>query len=287
VQYVIAGLSSGGLYAILAVGLVMTYRSTRTLNFAQGEIAMILAFVCYALLTNAGLSAFPAFVATAVAASALGAFIYNVVIYPNRSKDHVKLAILTVGVQLALIGLAALIWGPQAYVFPRLLGSDTYQFLGLRISSAFFWTLVSAFLCMAGVTLFLRFTNIGLAMRVASMDVNLAQLLGVNIRLVSTLAWVAASCLGAITGVLFSMGVYLNPYMMGMVILKAFAAVVLGGMNSVVGVFFGGLIVGLLEAGVAYAISPLLQDSVALVVIMFVLLVKPQGLFAGAGAWRA
>lgn len=286
-QYVIAGLSSGGLYAILAVGLVMTYRSTRTLNFAQGEIAMILAFVCYTLLTESGVSVVPALLLTLAAASLLGAFLYNVVIYPNRKKDHVSLAILTVGVQLSLVGLAALVWGPQAHVFPNFLESETYHFLGLTIGSAFFWTLIVAFICMLAVTIFLRFTKIGLAMRVAATDVNLAQLLGVNIRMVSTLAWTAASSLGAVTGVLFSMSVYLNPYMMGMVILKAFAAVVLGGMNSVAGVFVGGLIVGLLEAGVAYAISPLLQDSVSLIVIILVLLVKPKGLFAGSASWRA
>lgn len=286
-QYVIAGLSSGGLYAVLAIGLVLTFRSTRTLNFAQGEMAMILAFVCFSLLTQAGLSVLPAFAVTALAASALGALIYNAVIYPNRNKDHERLAILTVGVQLSLVGLAALVWGPQAYIFPTLLQTETYQFLGLTISSASFWTLVVAAVSMAAVTAFLRFTQTGLAMRVGSMSTDIAQLLGVNIRFVSTLAWVGASFLGAATGVLFSINVYLNPYMMGMVILKAFAAVVLGGMTSVFGAFVGGLLVGLFEAGIAFAISPLLQDSVSLVVIMLVLLVRPQGLFAGAAAWRA
>src|SRR5690606_3431855 len=105
-QYIIAGLSSGGLYALIGLGLALTYRSTKTLNFAQGELAMLLAFVCYAFLTSAGISMFLALLGTLVAASIIGFVIYNSVIYPNRQKDHVQLAILTIGIQLTVIGLA-------------------------------------------------------------------------------------------------------------------------------------------------------------------------------------
>lgn len=286
-QYVIAGLSSGSLYALLGLGLCLTYRSTKTLNFAQGELAMLSAFVCFALLTDGRLGTAAALLITLVVASIVGLLIYNVVIYPNRKKDHVQLAILTIGLQLAAVGFAALVWGPQARIFPQLLLVQNYQIFGLTIAAGYLWTFVVAMACMFVITLVLRYTQIGLAMRVAAENVEVAQLLGVDIRLVSSFAWMAAAAIGAITGVLLSLSIYLSPYMMGMVILKAFAAVVLGGMSNLLGVFLGGLLLGLLEAGVAYTLSPLFQDSAALVVIVLVLMLRPSGLFNNRAVWRA
>lgn len=286
-QYVIAGLSSGSLYALLGLGLCLTYRSTKSLNFAQGELAMLFAFVCFALLSSGQFGVTLSIALTLVVAAGVGCAIYNLVIYPNRKKDHVQLAILTIGIQLAAVGLAALVWGPQARIFPQLLAVQNYQFLGLIVPAGYMWTFVIALACMIVITLVLRYTAIGLAMRVAAENVDVAQLLGINIRLVSSIAWMTAAALGAITGVLLSLSIYLSPYMIGMVILKAFAAVVLGGMGNLLGVFLGGLMLGLLEAGVAYFISPLFQDSVALLVLVLVLMVRPNGLFTNRAVWRA
>ncbi|MCO5089662.1 branched-chain amino acid ABC transporter permease [Bosea sp. (in: a-proteobacteria)] len=286
-QYLVTGLAIGSLYALLGLGLALTYRSTTVLNFAQGELAMLMAFVCYLGIAVLGLSPLAAMALTLVVGILLGIGLYNLIIFPNRERDHESLAVVTLGMKLALTGLVAWVLGVEAREFPPIFGTQNYTAFGLMISPGQFWTLVVGLVAMVAVTAFLKFTSLGLAMRAAAEDVNVAQLLGIDLRVVGSLAWIAAVCLGAVTGVLFSATVLLSPYMMGLAILKGFAALVLGGMTSVPGVIVGGLLVGVLESLVAYYLTPLLQESVALVLIIGILLVRPQGLFGSAPAWRA
>jgi len=286
-QYLVTGLAIGSLYALLGLGLALTYRSTTVLNFAQGELGMLMAFVCYFAMTIAGLPAVPALAVTLLAATALGLAIYNLIIFPNRDRDHESLAVVTLGMKLALTGVVAWMFGVEAREFPSLFGTENYTAFGLMIGPGQFWTIVAGIAAMILVTAFLKFTPLGLAMRAAAEDVNVAQLLGINLRVVGSIAWIAAICLGAMTGILLSSTVLLSPYMMGLAVLKGFAALVLGGMTSIPGVIVGGLLVGVLESLVAYYATPLLQESVALVLIIAILLVRPQGLFGTKPAWRA
>jgi branched-chain amino acid transport system permease protein len=286
-QFVGPGHALGSLYALLGLGLALTYRSTTVLNFAQGELGMLMAFVCYFAMTIAGLPAVPALAVTLVAATALGLAIYNFIIFPNRERDHESLAVVTLGMKLALTGVVAWMFGVEAREFPPLFGAENYTAFGLMIGPGQFWTIVTGIAAMILVTAFLKFTSLGLAMRAAAEDVNVAQLLGIDLRVVGSIAWIAAICLGAMTGILLSSTVLLSPYMMGLAVLKGFAALVLGGMTSIPGVIVGGLLVGVLESLVAYYATPLLQESVALVLIIGILLVRPQGLFGTKPAWRA
>lgn len=287
IQYLVNGLAMGSLYALLGLGLALTFRGTAVLNFAQGELAMLMAFVCYILIERQNASLVVAFILTGVCAAVVGLAIYNLVAYPNRNQDHETLAMVTVGLKLAISGLAALAFGVDAHVFPRLFEVDRYEWMGLSIGASQAWTILLGFAAMGLIAAFLKYTTLGLAMRAAAENVNMAQLLGVDLRLVGSLTWIAAVLLSAVTGILFASTVLLSPYMMGLVILKAFAALVLGGMTSIPGVILGGLIVGLSEALVAYAFDPIFQESVALVLIIVILMVKPQGLLGGKSAWRA
>lgn len=286
-QYVITGISIGSLYALLGLGLALTYRSTRVLNFAQGEFAMLLAFTSYFLLVGAGLSWWSALLIVATASLVLGAAVYNVLVFPLRHRDEERLAIMTLGLKLAVTGIAAWWFGPGSRVFPRLSPVSSYTAGGIVIGSSQALTIVAGLAAMAVITLFLRYVPMGLAMRAAAENLAVAQLLGVNLRVVGSAAWVAAMLIGAVTGVLFASTTLLSPFLMGEAILKAFAALILGGMRSVPGVIAGGFIVGILESLTAYFISPVFQDSVSLVLIILVLLFKPEGLFGGREAWRA
>lgn len=285
-QYVITGFAIGGLYALLGLGLTLTYRSTSVLNFAQGEFAMMLAFLCYILLVSLGFSLLPAFALTCLGSAATGVLLYNFVIYPIRLRDEESLAILTLGIKLAITGVAAWSFGPGSRVFPPLFSAESYDFAGFVIGSSQAWTIVASVMAMALIALFLKYTPMGLSMRAATENLTVAQLLGVNLRAVGSAAWVAAMLIGALTGVLFAGTVLLGPFMMGNAVLKAFAALVLGGMRSVPGVIVGGFLVGILESLVAYFLSPLFQDSVSLVLIILVLLLKPEGLFGQKQNWR-
>lgn len=286
-QYIVTGLAVGSLYSLLGLGLSLTQRSTNVLNFAQGEVSMLLAFICYFAFGWLGSNLALAFLATLAAATIVGLVLYNVVIYPNRNRDHESLAIITLGIKLAITGCVAWAFGADARVFPPVFAVDHYEVLGQVVGAGQAWTMLIGVAAMVVIALFLRYTSLGIAMRAASEDVNVAQLLGINLRVVGSMAWVIAAWLGAVTGILFATTVVLSPYMMGLAILKGFAALVIGGMGSISGVIIGGLLVGVAESMVAYAISPLLQESVGLALIIAVLLIRPQGLFASSSGWRA
>lgn len=286
-EYVVAGLAYGSLYALLALGLVLTLRSTNVLNFAQGEISMVMAFVCYSAAIALNLNVWFSAVVTIPVAAVVGGALYNVFIYPFRKRDQEGLAIISLALKLVVTGSAALYWGADAKVFPKLFHTDQISLLALQMSPGQAAIIAAGILGVAAVAAFLRYTKIGLEMRVAAENPDLAQLLGINLRVVGSTAWAAAAVLGAVTGILVAATLFLSPYMMGLVIMKGFAALVLGGMWSPIGAVAGGLILGLLETAVAYSISPLFQDSVGLLLMIVILLVRPAGLFGSAMNWRA
>lgn len=286
-EYVVAGLAYGSLYALLALGLVLTLRSTNVLNFAQGEISMVMAFVCYSAAIALNLNVWFSAVVTIPVAAVVGGALYNVFIYPFRKRDQEGLAIISLALKLVVTGSAALYWGADAKVFPKLFHADQISLLALQMSPGQAAIIAAGILGVAAVAAFLRYTKIGLEMRVAAENPDLAQLLGINLRVVGSTAWAAAAVLGAVTGILVAATLFLSPYMMGLVIMKGFAALVLGGMWSPIGAVAGGLILGLLETAVAYSISPLFQDSVGLLLMIVILLVRPAGLFGSAMNWRA
>jgi branched-chain amino acid transport system permease protein len=286
-QYITTGLAIGSLYSMLGLGLVLTFRSTNVLNFAQGEMAMLMAFVAFYLMTATGLGTVLALAATLLAGVVLGAGLYNAFIYPNRDRDHEGLALISLGLKLAILGLAAYFLGVGDRVFPSLFNSQNYDFRGLLIAPNQFWTIVVGLLVMLLIALFLKYTDLGLAMRAAAENVRVAELLGINPRLVGSLAWIAAAWLGAITGVLTAGAFFLSPYMMGHAVLKGFAALVVGGMTSVYGVMIAGMLIGVTEAAAAYFVDPVFQESVSLLLIIAILLVRPHGLLGRRETWRA
>lgn len=277
----------GSLYALLGLGLVIANRTTNVLNFAHGEMAMVLTFIAYYALVKFGLSIATTFVITFAVSLLAGLAVYNLLIHSQRHRDHESLAILTLGIKLALGGVAAWIFGAEAHVFPKIFAEGYYEAAGLTIAAGQFWTVGVALFAMAVVSAFLYRTRIGLQMRASADNVVMAQLLGISLRIVGSAAWSAGACLAAVTGVLLATTSYVSPFMMGLTILKAFAALVVGGMTSVAGVILGGLLLGLLEAMVGYVLTPVLQDSVALLLVIVILLVKPDGLLGRADIWRA
>ena len=276
--YIVTGLASGSLYALLGLGLVLTLRSTNVLNFAQGEIATLMAFVCAQIAVLSGVPVIWAVIIAVIAAALPGLAFYNVLFYPIRRRDLDSLAFVSLSLKIAITGLVALYFGPEARVFPKLFAADRYEIFGMFVSSGHVWMIICGVGGMILVGAFLKFTKLGLSMRVAAESGDVAQLLGINLRAVGSAAWVAATCLATLTGVLVASTTFLSPFMMGLVVLKVFAALVVGGMTSAVGVVIGGLLLGVSESLVAYWLDPLFQDSVGLLIIIVILLIRPQGL---------
>ena len=275
---VFSGLATGGIYASLALALVMIYQSTNHINFAQGEMAMFSTYLAWSMI-NGGVPYWWAFLLTVLISFAAGVVIERIIIRPV---EHAPvLAIITVFVALLVIfnSVAGWIFTYTIKVFPSpfpeqpLFGN---RFISSHEMGAIGITLVVLVL----LYVFFRFTPLGLAMRAAAQNATSSRLVGIRVGWMLALGWGLAAAVGAVAGMLVAPIVYLEPNMMSGVLLYAFAAALVGGIDSPFGAVVGGFTVGVLENILgAYVIGTELKLTVALVLIIGVLLVKPTGLF--------
>jgi branched-chain amino acid transport system permease protein len=288
IQQVISGIATGGIYASLALALVLIYRAMDVANFAQGEMATFSTFVSYSLIEYAHLDFWLAFVITILVSFALGVVIERVLIRPFEGAPALTLLIVTLGLFTAFNGVTGLIWG---YVFKSYRGAfpnQPIQFGGLYLNTQDLGVLGVVLVMLLLLYLFFSRTKVGLAMRAASLYPDSSRLLGVRVGWMLALGWGLAASVGAVSGMLVAPIIFLDPNMMQAVLLFAFAAAVLGGIESVLGAVVGGIIVGVLMALVGTYI-PGGQDlrlAFGLVVIVVVLLVRPTGLFGRATVKR-
>jgi branched-chain amino acid transport system permease protein len=291
-QRLIDGVGNGMLYGAVALALVLIYRATGLVNFAQGEMAMFCTFVTWKLTDHASGFALPIVVGIiggVVFGFLFGAALERVVIRPFEGADHLRQMIVTLGLFLAINSLAAWIFTATtqrlASPFPagalRLGGvSISYQQLGVIA--------VLLVMALALRELFGR-TRLGLAMRGASMNPESSRLLGVDVSRMLMVGWGLSAAIGALAGALVAPAVFVSPGMMQSLLLYGFAAAVLGGFGSAPGALVGGVVVGVAQAmvsGYVSAIGTQLQLTTAFVLILVVLLVRPQGLFGRASVER-
>ena len=275
---VFSGLATGGIFASLALALVMIYQSTNHINFAQGEMAMFSTYLAWSMI-NGGIPYWWAFLLTVLISFVAGVVIERIIIRPV---EHAPvLAIITVFVALLVIfnSVAGWIFTYTIKVFPSpfpeqpLFGN---RFISSHEMGAIGITLV----VLVMLYLFFRFTPLGLAMRAAAQNATSSRLVGIRVGWMLALGWGLAAAVGAVAGMLVAPIVYLEPNMMSGVLLYAFAAALVGGIDNPFGAVVGGFTVGVLENILgAYVIGTELKLTVALVLIIGVLLVKPTGLF--------
>ncbi|MET9211465.1 MULTISPECIES: branched-chain amino acid ABC transporter permease [unclassified Nocardia] len=287
-EQLLGGLTAGAIYASLALGLVLIYRFTGVANFAQGELAMFSAFLAWQF----GQSGMPLWLAmfTALAVSfAGGLLIERVVIRPVEGAPELTLVIVTVGLYFFVNAAAGWIWSFQLHTFPSPFPAGAIGTGGVSASYQSLGVLAVVGLVMVALFALFRFTKIGLAMRAVAANPESARLNGIRVGVVLALGWGLAALVGAVSGILAAPMLFLEPNMMGGVLIYAFAAATLGGFDSPVGAVAGGLIVGVSEtlAG-AYidAIGTELKIAVPLLIIITVLLVRPQGLFGTQAVQR-
>jgi branched-chain amino acid transport system permease protein len=281
VQQVVSGLATGGIYASLALALVMIYEATEVVNFAQGEMAMFATYIAWTLLT-AGVPYWLAFLLTLVIAFVGGVVIERVVIRPVEQAPILTIVIVTLGLLVIANSMAGWIWTyvqkPFVSPFPSrplVAGNVVFGAHGLGQIAL---TLV-VFLC---IFLFFRFTPLGLAMRAAAQNPVSSRLCGIRVGWMLALGWGFAAVFGAVAGMMVAPVLTLEPNMMGGIQIYAFAAATLGGFTSPGGAVLGGFIVGVIENLVGTYVSFIgteLKLTVALALIIMVLLVRPSGLF--------
>jgi branched-chain amino acid transport system permease protein len=288
----VSGLSSGAIYASLALAIVLIYRSTGVVNFAQGELATFTTFIAWELVER-GIPYWGAFALTLVIAFVIGVVLERVVIRPVEGRSVVAVVILTIGLFILLGGLMNWIWQAQVRSFPpdRPFPTDTIEIGGVAISWQDIGILAFTLGMVAVLWLLFQKTKLGLALRASAVDPASSRLVGVRVGWMLALGWGLAAALGAVSG-LFAAAAFppLEPNMMRAVLIYAFAAAVLGGLTSPTGAIVAGLALGitlnLLSAYVDF-VGTQLRLPVALVLILGVLLVRPAGLFGRVAVRRA
>jgi branched-chain amino acid transport system permease protein len=285
-QALMAGLSEGAIYASLALALVLIYKATEVINFAQGEMAMFTTYIAYALLTHPHfgqtLSYWPAFFVTLVIAFVFGVGLQRVVIKPLEKASVLTVVMATIALLVILNGLAAWIWSPELKFFPSPFPTSTWVVGGVHISKQDTGTLGVTLASVFVLWLFFRFTKLGLAMRAGAVNPVAARLLGVRTSWLLALGWGFAAVLGAVSGMMSAPTNFLSPSMMQAVLIFAFASAILGGLESPVGAVAGGLGLGVLLSMLGtyvHPVTPELRLPVALLLLLLVLLIKPAGLF--------
>ena len=286
-QQIVSGLASGGVYALLALALVIIHRSTGVINFAQGEMATLSTYIAWALIAHHGWSYWPAFVATLVLSFVGGVAIHRVVIRPVERGSVLRIVIVTIGLLVAINGFIIWEWGGEPKLLQSPFGTDTYDIGGVILAAHDIGTIAVAL----GIVLLLwglfQFTKVGLALRAAAVNPVEARLVGVRVTWMLALGWGLAALLGAVAGMLTAPTVGLDPNMMAPVLIYAFAAAILGGIDSPLGAVVGGLLLGVLLNMLSYLsqygafdwFTDEMRLPMALLIILVVLLVRPQGIF--------
>lgn len=276
-QYILGGLAAGSLYALVALGLTMIYKTTAVVNFAQGTMAMVSAYVAFLLLTGLRWPYLAAFAGALVFALVLGVALERVFLRPVQQASHLSQIMVTLGLVLVLNGfMSTRFFEPEP--FPKPIGGQPFDLFGLFVGRDSVLVFAVATAIMLALYRFFTRTLSGIALRATAQNLVAARLMGVPVGRVYTLTWAVAAVLGAVAGLLIAPTTSLAPTFMDDVAIKAFAGAILGGLGSLPGAVVGSLVLGVLENLIAGYISTELKAVFSFTVILLVLVVRPEGL---------
>ena len=288
-QFTLSGVSFGMIYAAVALSLVLIWRGTRLLNYAQGGMAMITTYIAIEVIYHTG-SYWAGFVVALVAGILLGAVCQLTIIRPTMNKPPLNAVIVTIGLLVLLEGLAGIFFGGQFRSFPAAFSVTGLKISGtaLGVSSFDVFVVVAVLVTTLVLAAAFRYTSAGLRMRAAAFNATIARLSGIRVARVLTVGWALAGLLGALAGVLVSPSTFLYPNSMDTIFVFGFTAAVIGGLDSPVGAVTGGLLLGLAlsYAGGYLPSGASLVPVVALGILVVVLMVRPDGLFSATKVRR-
>jgi branched-chain amino acid transport system permease protein len=283
IDFTLNGISTGAIYAAVALALVLIWRATRIVNFAQGAMLMITTFIAYAVIQATG-SYWLGFAVALVSGLALGAVVERVLIRPVEGGPPLNAVVITLGLYTLLVAIAGMIWGNSPKSFPPAFSIRGYHVGSTTLLFApndTFTVLIVIGVALALALLFKR-TTIGLQMRAAAFRPEVARLLGVRVGRMLTLGWALAAIAGALAGVLVAPSVFLGPNQFDPILISGFVAAVLGGLDSPPGAVIGGLVLGLALSYVSGYEGSALAPLAAFVILIVVLMVRPGGLFSAS-----
>ena len=278
IEQLINGLSSGSIYALIALGYTMVYGIAKMLNFAHGDIIMVSGYVLVMCL-SVEISPIIALLITIMACTLLGVVVEKVAYKPLRKASPLTVLITAIGVSYLLQSIALLIYGSNQKKVGSIIEIPTIEIAGMTITGTSIVTLGVTTVIMIGLTYFINKTKMGKAMLAVSEDKGAAQLMGINVDRTISVTFAIGSGLAAVAGVLyFAAYTYVDPYTGSMIGIKAFVAAVFGGIGSIPGAMIGGILLGIIESLSKAYISTALSDAIVFSVLIIVLLVKPTGI---------
>ncbi|RJR25734.1 MAG: branched-chain amino acid ABC transporter permease [Desulfobacteraceae bacterium] len=277
-----SGIAVGCLYALIALGFVLIFKATEIVNFAQGEVIMLSAFICYFLVTTFHIPFFPALVITCIAAALLGVLTERLVLRPMLGEPVFAVVMVTIGLSIFFRSMAGILFGHNNLVFPNPFPSETLKLGGIVLSQTQIWIMVSTFVLITAFFIFFKYSRIGLAMRGTADDQRVALLMGVSVKRVFSLIWALSFATAAVAGIFLANVMVIN-LGLAFVAISAFPAIVLGGLESIPGAIIGGLAIGIIEnlAGgyLDQMIGGGIKDVTPFVVLFLLLMFRPYGLF--------
>jgi branched-chain amino acid transport system permease protein len=283
-QLVISGLVIGSIYSAVALGFVIIYKATRVVNFAQGELLMVGAYVCFAFLVQMHVPFWAALLLTILFGMVLAMFVERLILRPMIGEPIISIIMVTIGLSLVLRSLVAAIWGTEILVYePKLFPQEMIEIAGLPISLEFVWCFILSLVLLAVFSVFFKYSKAGVAMRATAFNQQVAQSMGISVKHIFALSWVISAVVSGIGGVLIGNinGINSSLYHFG---LKVFPATILGGLDSILGAAIGGMIIGILENlsdGFAKTYLNLsgVKEVAPYIFLVIILMIKPYGLF--------
>ena len=275
---VLSGMVIGSLYGLVAMGFAIIYRATGMVNFAQGEVMMLIAYMSYTFATIPGMGFVPLLACVLAASIALGLLIEWLFIRPMLGEPMFSRVMVTIGLAVVIRSVVILIWGVEPTAFPRPFGNAVIRFGDVALYPGQIFALTSLAVLSLAMWLFFRRARVGIAMRATSNNETTALLMGINVKRISAIAWALAAVFAAFAGLAFCLMFSLEPEISQMG-LRGFPATILGGLDSVVGGAFGGLVIGIAENLAGGYLGRGLKEIAGFVLIIVVLMVKPYGLF--------
>lgn len=281
-QLLVGGVSTGFIYALIAMGYSLIYSASGLMNFAQGDLFMLGAFFAYTLFVSMRLPFMIAGVLVMAIMMVLGMCVERALISPVLKKgSSIHIVLITIGLSMFLQNFSMLAWGPQVFTFPSIFQVKPLKFFGANITGDSLFIVIFSIVSMILLHFFMTKTKLGTAMRAAAQDREASVTVGINVPLTIGITWGLASLFAAIAGILLapSYGVYAR---MGTTVgLKGFAAAVVGGYGNIYGAVIGGIIIGVIETVAAGYISSTLKDMIAFIVLIAVMFYKPSGILKG------
>jgi branched-chain amino acid transport system permease protein len=282
IQLIISGIVIGSIYSLLALGFTLIYKATDVVNFAQGELLLIGAYICLHTTVTYHVPFFAAFIITLIFTFLMGFFIEKVFLRRMIGEPIISIIMLTIGLSSVMRSIVIMIWGTDTRTFPHVFSQEPIVLFGLSISRVYIYSIFAVAIFLGLFTIFFKKSKVGIAMRAVASDQQAALSMGIEVKKIFALSWAIAAVVSAVGGIFLGNinGINSSLAQFG---LKVFPVVILGGLDSIIGAIVGGLIIGIMENLAGGYIDPLIgggaKDLFPFVIMIIVLMIKPYGLF--------